>query len=347
MWQEVLITPNTPMDKAIAIIDRAGLQIALVINEKGQLLGTVTDGDIRRAILKHLSIDEPVNRIMNSSPRYIYWNEPRETALLLMKNSKVRQIPVLDVNHKVLGLEISDEFFNPLPRENWVILMAGGMGSRLKPLTASCPKPLLKVGDKPLLETIMESLIEQGFHRFYFSVNYKAEMIMEYFGDGSKWAVEIRYLHENKLLGTVGAVGLLSTKPDKPLLLMNGDILTKINYGQLLDFHRKNQTEATICIKEQCSQIPYGVVTVHKDRLQQIDEKPLRCFFINAGVYILEPEVLDYVPVGLHFDIPDLLKTLLQIGKEIAVFPVREYWIDIGRSEDYERANNEYSEVFG
>ncbi len=347
MWKEILVPPNTPISKAIEIIDYAGLQIALVINEKGQLLGTVTDGDIRRAILKQLSLDEPVSKIMNSNPRFIHRDQSRETAALLIQSSKVRQIPVLDEKYRVLGLEIADELlYSPL-RDNWVILMAGGVGSRLKPLTASCPKPLLKVGGKPVLETIMESFIEQGFRHFYFSVNYKAEMIIEYFGDGSRWAAEIRYLHETKQLGTAGAVGLLPAKPEEPLLLMNGDILTKINFGQLLDFHQKNLTEATMCIREQCSQIPYGVVTIDKNRLQQIDEKPQQCFFINAGLYVLNPEVLNYIPVGSYFDIPDLLKTLLQKGKEIAVFPVREYWIDIGRFDDLERANNEFSEVFG
>jgi len=346
MWKEVLITPDTPVAEAIGIIDQAGLQIALVINEKGQLMGTVTDGDIRRAILKHLSLDEPVSKIMNANPRFIYRNQPREEAVQLIKNNKVHQIPVLDEERCVLGLEIAEELLNPSPRDNWVILMAGGMGSRLKPLTASCPKPLLKVGKKPVLETILESFIEQGFRHFYISVNYKAEMIIEHIGDGSRWGVDIRYLHENQRLGTAGAVGLLPSRPTEPLLLMNGDILTKVNFGQLLDFHRKNLTEATICIREQCSQIPYGVVTIDKNRLRQIDEKPMQHFFINAGLYVLNPEVLDYVPAGSYFDIPDLLKTLLQKGKEIAVFPIREYWIDIGRFDDLERANNEFSEVF-
>jgi len=347
MWKDVLITPDTPVAKAIEIIDQAGLQIALVINDKGQLLGTVTDGDIRRAILKHLSLGEPVKKIMNADPRFIYLNQPREEAVKLIKDSKVRQIPVLDEERCVAGLEIAEELLNPSPRANWVILMAGGIGSRLKPLTSSCPKPLLKVGPKPVLETILESFIEQGFRHFYISVNYKAEMIIEHFGDGSRWAVDIRYLHENQRLGTAGAVSLLPATPTEPLLLMNGDILTKINFGQLLDFHKKNLTEATICIREQYSQIPYGVVKIHKNRLLQIDEKPIQRFFINAGLYVLNPEVMNHIPADSYFDIPDLLKALLHKGKEITVFPIREYWIDIGRFDDLERANNEFSEVFG
>lgn len=346
MWKNVLITTDTPIVKAIEIIDRAGLQIALVVNENGRLLGTVTDGDIRRAILKHLSLDETVTKVMNPAPCFVYRNQSRENANLLMKSKKLHQIPVLDEEHRVVGLEIADKLFPPPPRDNWVMLMAGGLGRRLAPLTENCPKPLLKVGDKPLLETILESFIEQGFRHFYISVNYKAETIINHFGNGSRWAVEIEYLHESKPLGTAGALGLLPAKPEKPLLLMNGDILTKINYGKLLDSHKKNLTDATICVKEYNLQIPYGVVTTQKNKLLKIEEKPLQRFFINGGLYVINPSVLDYVPVSSYLDIPVLLRTLLDQGKDIAVFPIHEYWIDIGRFDDYERANNDFSKVF-
>ena len=347
MWQDVLLSPDTPIVKAIEIIDRGDLQIALVVNEWGQLLGTVTDGDIRRAIMKQLSLNEPVNTIMNENPRFVYRGQPREKAITLMKASKIRQIPVVDEMQHLLGLEIADELLNPPVRDNCVILMAGGLGKRLAPLTASCPKPLLRVGDKPVLETILESFVEQGFRNFYISVNYKSEMIKKHFGMGSRWGISIDYLDEKNSLGTAGALGLLPFKPKEALLLMNGDILTKINFGQLLDFHRKNLGDATICIKEQHSMIPYGIVTVDQNRLKNIEEKPVQRFFINAGLYVLNPAVLDYVSSGIHLDIPDLFKILMENGKEIAAFPIREYWIDIGRFDDYERANNEFAEVFG
>jgi dTDP-glucose pyrophosphorylase len=346
MWKNTLINPDTPIVKAIEIIDQAELQIALVVNEKKQLLGTVTDGDIRRAILRHLSLDEPVSKIMNLKPCFIYQEQSRESAALLMKNRKVRHIPIVDDILCLVGLEIADELLNPPRRGNWVILMAGGLGTRLQPLTESCPKPLLKVGGKPLLETILENFIEQGFRQFYFSVNYKAEMIIEYFGDGSRWAVDIRYLHENQCMGTAGAIGLLPAQPKEPIIMMNGDILTKINAVQLLNFHNKSLAEATICVKEQHSQIPYGVVVFDKNRLKRIDEKPVQQYFINSGLYVFNPEVLDYVPYGSYFDIPDLIRLIMKGGKEIAVFPIREYWIDIGRMDDYERANLEFAELF-
>jgi dTDP-glucose pyrophosphorylase len=346
MWRKTLIDTDTPIVKAIEIIDQAELQIALVVNEKGQLQGTVTDGDIRRAILRNLSLYEPVSKIMNLKPCFIFRDQSRESAALLMKNRKVRQVPIVDENLRLVGLEIADELLNPSLRGNWVILMAGGLGHRLQPLTESCPKPLLKVGGKPLLETILESFIEQGFRHFFLSVNYKAEMIMEYFGDGSQWAVEIRYLHESQSLGTAGAMGLLPAQPQEPIILMNGDILTKINTAKLLDFHKKNMTEATICVKEHHSQIPYGVVIFDQNRLTRIDEKPVQRFFVNSGLYVFNPGVLKYVPSGSYFDITDLIGVLLKNSEEIAVFPIREYWIDIGRMDDYERANLEFAEIF-
>ncbi|NLI91354.1 MAG: CBS domain-containing protein [Peptococcaceae bacterium] len=346
MWQNIIISSETAIAKAIEIIDNSGLQIALVVNEDGQLLGTVTDGDIRRAILKQISLEEPVTRAMNSVPACIRHDQSREAAILLMKSKKVHQIPVLDENKRVVGLEIADDLLTAPPRENWVILMAGGLGQRLRPLTENCPKPLLKIGHKPILETILESFIEQGFRHFYVSVNYKAEMIMKHFGNGSRWGVEIKYLEENKPLGTAGALGTLPHKPELPFLVMNGDILTKVNFGKLLDFHHKNLFEATICVKENTSQIPYGVVTVRKNLLLKIEEKPQLRFFINGGLYVFNPGVLDYLPGGSCQDIPDFLQTLLKEGKDIGAFPIREYWIDIGRHHDYEKANYDFGKVF-
>jgi len=346
MWKKTLVRPETPIQDTIQVIDQAALQIALVVSEEGKLLGTVTDGDIRRAILKHIDLNEAVGKIMNRYPRCITLGQSRENALQLMQGYKLKQIPVLNQDGSVAGMEVAEDFFSPSYHNNIVVLMAGGLGQRLKPLTENCPKPLLKVGGKALLETIVENFAAEGFRNFYFSVNYRAQMIMEYFGDGSRWGVSIQYLQENKRLGTAGALSLLPIKPAEPILIMNGDILTKINTAKLLEFHRQNQSAATICIKEHHHQIPYGVVAFEKNRLQHIDEKPLQQFFINAGVYVLSPEVLSYVPAESFYDITDLIKDLQQDKKDITVFPIREYWIDIGKLDDYKRANIEFSEVF-
>jgi NDP-sugar pyrophosphorylase family protein len=231
-------------------------------------------------------------------------------------------------------------------RDNIVFLMAGGLGSRLKPLTANCPKPLLRVGGKPILESIVESFIEQGFKNFYISINYKGEMIEEYFGDGSDLGVQINYIREDKQLGTVGSLRLLSATNNQPIIVMNGDILTKVDFRNLLDFHLSQEADATLCIREYQLEVPYGVVSVERNRFRGIEEKPKEKFHINAGLYVINPELINYIPENAYFDMPELFKILAQKNHETAVYPIREYWMDIGHMEDYERANGEYREVF-
>jgi len=226
-------------------------------------------------------------------------------------------------------------------------LMAGGLGSRLGELTKDTPKPLLKVGTKPILEVILENFISHGFHRFYISVNYKAEMIRDYFGDGSRWGVEIRYLHEHKRLGTAGALSLLPDNPTLPVLVMNGDLLTKVNFRQLIDFHNETNSKATMCVREFELQVPYGVVQIANHRLRAIEEKPVQRFFVNGGIYVLSPDMLQFIPEDSFYDMPTLFDEIIARGEETSVFPIREYWIDIGRADDFERANDEvYKEGF-
>ncbi|WP_306534961.1 nucleotidyltransferase family protein [Geobacter sp.] len=345
-WKEVLIKPTIPVLKAIEIIDASSLQIALVVDERNLLLGTLTDGDVRRAILKGVSLNEPVQSIMFREPTIVSLAEGREKILALMKEKQLRQIPVLDENGCVIGLEVWDELIDITRRDNWVVLMAGGLGTRLGALTKDCPKPLLKIGNKPILETILESCKEFGFHKFFIAVNYKAEMVREYFGDGSRFGVEIRYLHEAKRLGTAGALALLPETPLQPILVLNGDVLTKVNFKQLFDFHTDYKAAATMCVREYDFQVPYGVVNIDRHRLTGIEEKPIQRFFVNAGLYVLNPECLELIPREEYFDMPTLFENLIAQNIETAAFPVREYWLDIGRVDDYERANGEFPEVF-
>lgn len=346
-WKRVLVSPSTPILTAIKIIDASSLQIALVVDESGRLLGTLTDGDVRRGILKGVPLTSSVEHIMNCQPVIARINEGRDCILETMKLKQIRQIPIVDESGYVVSLEILDEMIQSGEFENWVVLMAGGLGSRLRPLTNECPKPLLKVGSKPLLETILGNFIEYGFHKFYFSVNYKAEMIKEYFNDGSRWGSEIRYLQEDKSLGTAGALGLLPEKPAEPLLVMNGDLLTKVNFRSLLNFHIEHGAHGTMCVREYIFQIPYGVVRIDGHRLVRIDEKPAHHFFVNAGIYTLEPTVLDLIPQNTSFDMPALFDKMIEHNYETTVFPVREYWIDIGKMDDLKRANGDFKEVFG
>ncbi len=345
-WKEILVLPEKSIREAVGVLDKSSLQIVLVVNENHRLLGTVTDGDIRRGILKGMSLDEPIQRIMNPAPTVAMIDESRESILAAMQRKGLHHIPLVDENHRVMGLETIDELIQPRARENRVVLMAGGLGSRLRPLTDECPKPMLKVGNKPLLETILENFIEYGFHRFYISVNYMADVVKSYFGDGSRWGADIGYLHEDQRLGTAGALSLLPEKPTEALLVMNGDLLTKVNFKQLLDFHTGHHAQATMCVREYDFQVPYGVVKIDAHRITSIDEKPIQRFFVNAGIYVLEPEALDLIAPNTYFDMPTLFEKLIALKKETAVFPIREYWLDVGQLADYDRANGEYRDIF-
>ena len=346
-WRNLLVSPNTPILHTLEIIDKNARQIALVADENDRLLGTVTDGDIRRGLLKGKALQDPISMIMNSFPTVASPYETRENILGLMKIKKIHQIPIVDEEARIIHVEVLNDLLRPKRKDNWVVLMAGGLGTRLHPLTHDCPKPLLKVGNKPLLETILQSFIDQGFHRFYISVKYKAEMIREYFGDGSKWGISIRYLQEQDSLGTAGALSLLPEIPAEPFFVMNGDLLTKVNFEQLLDFHKAYQAQATMCVREYDHQVPYGVVRLDKHRLTSIEEKPTQRFFVNAGIYVLSSGVLDTIPHNQYFDMPSLFDNLMKARLETIAFPIREYWLDIGRMADYERANIEFAEVFG
>jgi dTDP-glucose pyrophosphorylase len=345
-WLTTLLRQDSTILDAIQKIDASRLQIALVVDENNKLLGTVTDGDIRRSILKGISLNESVQRIMNPNPVVSKEGEVREVALAAMQRRRLRHIPIVDEYGRVTGLETLDEFLQSRTRPNRVVLMAGGPGSRLYPLTAECPKPMLKVGNKPLLEIILENLVEYGFRRFYISVNYMADVVKTHFGDGSRWGADICYLQEDQKLGTAGGLSLLPEKPGESLLVMNGDLLTKVNFSQLLEFHSSHNAQATMCVREYDFQVPYGVVKISDQHITGIDEKPVQRFFVNAGIYVLEPDSLTLIPPNTYFDMPTLFERMIAEQRNTAVFPIREYWLDIGRLADYDRANVEFTQLF-
>lgn len=346
-WTSILAKPATPILEVLEIIDAGARQLALIVDENQKLLGTVTDGDIRRGLLKGRQLHDQVSTIMNAYPTVASPYDSRENILALMKIRQLHQIPVVDEDGRVIHVEILNQLIGPIKKDNWVILMAGGLGTRLQPLTYDCPKPLLNVGNKPILETILLSFVEQGFHRFYISVNYKAEMIKNHFGDGSRWNVEIKYLQEEQSLGTAGALSLIPEKPTLPFFVMNGDLLTKVNFSHLLDFHSSHRAKGTMCIREYDHQIPYGVVKLANHQLLEIEEKPTQRFFVNAGIYTLDPSVLDLIPKNKYYDMTSLFGVLGEQQGQTIAFPIREYWMDIGRLADFERANVEFAEVFG
>lgn len=346
-WQDLLVNPQATIIETMKIIDQTAGQIAVVADQNLQLLGTVTDGDIRRGILSGISLDGEIHHIMNKSPMYVTANDTFYKVVAIFQAKKLRHLPVVNHQMQLVDIHFADHFMNLKQKDNTVILMAGGLGTRLKPLTNDIPKPMLTVGEKPILETTLESFIEQGFHRFLFSVNYKKELIIDHFGDGSKWGVTIEYLNEDKRLGTAGALSLLSEVPDKPFIVMNGDILTKVNYTNLLDFHKESKGHATMCVREFDYQVPYGVVKTNGHRLKGIEEKPIQRFFVNGGIYVLEPDAVNFIPEDSFFDMPTLFDSLMKNEMETSAFPIREYWMDIGRMVDFEKANGEFSEIFG
>ena len=262
--------------------------------------------------------------------------------LALMRRKGIHHLPLVDEIGLVVGLATSDELTGAAERPNWVVLMAGGLGTRLQPLTDECPKPLLAVGGKPILETILESFAEQGFKRIFLSVNYKAEMIRNHFGAGGRWGVQVEYLHEGPRLGTAGALSLLPERPTVPIVVMNGDLLTRPNFDNFLQFHIAQGATATMAVREYDFQVPYGVVQLDGTRIEAIEEKPVQKFFVNAGIYALSPEALDHLPAETFFDMPTLFEHLIVTGKTTAAYPLREYWLDIGRLDEFERAQREW-----
>lgn len=346
-WRDILVRPKSTILETISVIDKGAMQIALVVDTDGKLVGTVSDGDVRRGILKGLDMSDEVCLIMNPNPIATGPDASKEEMRELMVKWEIRQIPVVDEKRNIIRIETWQGTLCHSRKDNLVVLMAGGAGRRLGQLTASCPKPLLKVGDKPILQTILESFIEFGFHNFCFSVNYRADMIQSYFENGEMWGVSIQYLCETEPMGTAGSLRLLSGQQSDPIIVMNGDILTKVDYGQLLNFHRETQSCATMCIRSYQTQIPYGVVDIFEHRLLAVREKPVQKHFVSAGIYVLNPDIINYLPQNGSVDMPELFQTLLESKCETAVFPIREYWIDIGRIDDYEKANGEFPEVFG
>ena len=342
-WRKTLVNNSVTLEQAIEVLDRGALRIALIVDENEKLLGTLTDGDVRRALLKHLPLDTPVTNVMNTQPKTAEqsWTESR--ILALMEQHELLQLPVVDGEGRIVALSNLHDILNKHRHDNPVFLMAGGFGTRLRPLTNNCPKPMLKIGDKPILEQILLNFVDAGFHRFYISTHYMPEVIRDYFGDGEKWGVSIQYIHEEEPLGTGGALGLLPhDEIDQPMFMMNGDLLTSLNLHSFLEFHTSHNSVATMCVREYEHQVPYGVITSEGAHIKSMVEKPIHRFFVNAGIYLLDPELVKNVAAGTQVDMPTLLEQQIDSGKTVNMFPIHEYWLDIGRMDDFQKAQNEF-----
>jgi dTDP-glucose pyrophosphorylase len=341
-----LVRADDRVEIALRIIDAARGKIALVVDENRRLLGTVSDGDVRRGLLRGCSISSPVTDVMNRHPVVIGIDADPQAALDLMQSKMLRDLPVLDNDGRVVALRSLEEFKQPVPHDNWVVLMAGGQGVRLRPLTDDCPKPMLSLGRRPLLEVILDNFKKMGFSRFFVSVSYKAEMVMSHFGDGSKFSADIRYLREDTPLGTAGPLALLPEMPELPIVVMNGDILTKLNVPSMIDFHEEHDAVATMGVRSYETQVPYGVIDIDQLRITGIKEKPIQHHLISGGVYVLSPEALKLIPLDTHYDMPELFSDLCGRGMTAVPYIVREYWMDIGHIEDLGRARRDFETLF-
>ena len=346
-FKKILLPPNATIRHALEIIDNGSMKIALVADENQKLLGTLTDGDIRRAILSGMGLDDLIDTFYNRRPTTCGVNDSKEKILQLALGHKLYQIPIIDSEGGIVGIAEVDELLQPAHRTNKVVLMAGGLGTRLSPLTDTTPKPMLHVGNRPILETIIENFAKYGYTDIILSVSYKSHIIEEYFGDGAAFGVKIEYVHEDKRLGTAGALSLVRERLNEPFFVMNGDLLTNINFEHMHDYHLSHDAIATMAVREYDFQVPYGVVNVSEGRILSIEEKPTHKFFVSAGIYMLSPQALTNVPDDEFFDMPTLFEKFIANDNNAVSFPIREYWLDIGRMVDYEKANDEYGGVFG
>ena len=343
---EIKINQNASIKEALEVIDKGAIKVAVVLSDDGLLLGMLSDGDIRRALLKGMSLGDSIAGIINKHPVVANINDTKERILELANEKKLHQIPIIS-NGKLIGIQDIREFLAPKNKPNKVILMVGGLGTRLRPLTNDVPKPMLDVGNKPILHTIVENFAKYGYTDIIMCVNYKSEIIKEYFGNGDKFGVKIEYVLESQRMGTAGALSLLQKRPKDDFFVMNGDLLTNVNFEYLHEYHKDSNALASICIRKYEMQVPYGVVNVRANKVTSIEEKPTQSFFVSAGIYMFSPIVLDFIPKGVFYDMPTLFGELLKQGFAVYPFFIREYWLDIGKMDEYRRANDEYEGVFG
>ncbi len=342
-WRKAVLTADATMQAVIQNMNMSTLRIALVVNEQGALVGTICDGDIRRGLLRGLDLNSPIESLIHRGPLVVPPTMGRDMVLQLMVANKVLQVPVVDDQQRIVGLHLWDEITTTSARSNLLVIMAGGKGTRLRPLTDSCPKPLVTIAGKPMLEYIIERAKLEGFTHFILAIHYMGHMIEERFGDGSRLGVKIEYLREDKPLGTAGALGLLRPEPDEPFIVTNGDVVTDIRYGDLLDFHIHHVAAATMAVRVHEWQHPYGVVQTRGVNIVGFEEKPITRTRINAGVYVLSPEALEELADGAHCDMPTLFERLQARSIRTVAYPMHEPWLDVGRADDLDKARRTIS----
>lgn len=344
-WEKALIGPEATFRDALVSIDSTGAGIALVVDADRRLLGALSDGDVRRALIKGADLHDRAIGAANAKPVCADAGQDPAAMLATLRAHSLRQLPILDDQRRVIGMATVEDFLNIPVRTNPVVIMAGGKGERLAELTRDTPKPMLTVGSRPILDTIVGNLAGQGFRNFWLAVNYKAEQIEGHFGDGSAQGLNIRYLREEKPLGTCGALSLMP-RPDEPFVVTNGDVLAKADYSHLLESHLQSDALATVVVRDYQMQVPFGVVNANGAQVTRIDEKPTQSYTISAGVYVLSPAVLDLIPKDAFYDMPALIADMIARELPVRLQRAEGYWMDIGRPPDYAQANADFGAVF-
>lgn len=344
-WARALIGPEATFLNALESIDQTGAGIALVVDAERRLLGTLSDGDLRRALIRGAALEDKAISAANPNPVCADQGQDRAAILATLRAHSLRQLPIIDADRRIVGLVTAADFLDIPVRTNPVVIMAGGKGERLAELTRDTPKPMLRVGSKPILATIVSNLAGQGFRQFWLAVNYKADQIESHFGDGSDMGLNIRYLREAKPLGTCGALALMP-RPDEPFVVTNGDVLAKADYSHVLDSHLQSDALATVVVRDYQMQVPFGVVNANGAQVTRIDEKPTQSFTISAGVYVLSPAVLDLIPNDAFYDMPALIADMIARELPVRLQRAEGYWMDIGRPPDYAQANADFGAVF-
>lgn len=342
LWRQAILLSDATIHQAIRNLNETAIKIVLIVNHHGEFEGTLSDGDIRRGILKGLDIHSPIASVIRRNPLVVPPGMNREMVVQLMMANKIQQIPVVDENNALIGLHLWDELTTPVKRPNVMIIMAGGKGTRLLPHTDHCPKPMVQVAGKPMLQHIVERAKLEGFRNFIFAIHHLGHMIEEYFENGTTMDVHIEYVREEIPLGTVGALALLHPRPNASFVVTNGDVLTDVRYGELLDFHNRHKAAATMAVRLHEWQHPFGVVHTKGIEIVGFEEKPITRSHINAGIYALSPDALDELEAGKPCDMPALFERLQAKGKQTVAYPMHEPWLDVGRPLDLDTANKTY-----